>query len=160
MIPGLSYFVRNPSRTDTVRSARRSNFRWERPEGCPPDLPLYLLEDEDVTRVAAMLSCGQDIAGDGAFSLGMIAEFEPMLRLHGPWFYRRLFWESGLVGQVLYLEAEAAGVKATGIGCYFDDPVHDVLGVKDHQFQSLYHFTICGAIIDTRLTTLPPYDTT
>ena len=35
--------------------------------------------------------------------------------------YRRLFWECGLIGQVLYLEAEAAGVRGTGIGCFYDD---------------------------------------
>ena len=69
-------------------------------------------------QLAAAVSCGQNIAGDGAFSLGMIAEFESSLRRHGPWFYRRLFWETGVIGQVLYLEAEAAGVRATGIGCF------------------------------------------
>ena len=53
-----------------------------------------------------------------------------------------MFWESGVVGQVLYLEAEAAGARATGIGCFYDDPVHDVLGLKGHEFQSLYHFTV------------------
>jgi len=104
-----------------------------------------------------MVSCRQEIAGDGAFALGMIAEFEPTLRREGPWFYRRLFWETGAIGQVLYLEAEAAGVRATGIGCFFDDPVHDVFGFPDATFQSLYHFTIGGPVDDPRLTTLPPY---
>ena len=107
--------------------------------------------------MAAQVSCGQEIAGDGAFSVAMIAEFEPRLRRHGPWFYRRLFWETGLIGQVLYLEAEAAGVRATGIGCFFDDPVHQVFGFRDLEFQSLYHFTVGGAVDDPRLTTLPPY---
>jgi len=45
----------------------------------------------------------------------MIAEYQETLFARGAWFYRRLFWETGLVGQVLYLEAEAAGVRATGI---------------------------------------------
>lgn len=36
--------------------------------------------------------------------------------------YPRLFWETGVLGQVLYLEAHAAGLSATGIGCFFDDP--------------------------------------
>ena len=63
----------------------------------------------------------------------------------------------GLVGQVLYLEAEAAGVRGTGIGCYFDDAFHEILGLRDTQLQSLYHFTIGGAIEDTRLRTLLPY---
>jgi hypothetical protein len=69
-----------------------------------------------------------------------------------------LFWETGLIGQVLYLEAEAAGIRSTGIGCFFDDPVHRVLGVHPQtNWQSLYHFTVGGPLDDGRLTTLPPY---
>ena len=93
-------------------------------------------------RWRARLSCDQDIAADGFFSLGMLADFDASLEEFGPAFYRHLFWESGVVGQVLYLEAEAAGARATGIGCFFDDPVHDVLGCSGHAFQSLYHFTV------------------
>jgi hypothetical protein len=132
-------------------------FTWTRPPGCPQELPLFVLEAGNARRLAAQVSCGQAIAGESAFSLGMIAEFEPRLRREGPWFYRRLFWETGVIGQVLYLEAEAHGVRATGIGCFFDDPVHDVLGIEGMSFQSLYHFTTGGAIDDPRLTTLPPY---
>jgi hypothetical protein len=116
-----------------------------------------LLQEGDARRVAAQVSCGQDIAGESAFSLGMVAEFESSLRQHGAWFYRRLFWETGVIGQVLYLEAEAAGLRATGIGCFFDDPVHQVFGLSGTAFQSLYHFTVGGPVEDPRLTTLPPY---
>ena len=63
-----------------------------------------------------------------------------------------------MIGQVLYLESEAAGIRATGIGCFFVDPVHSVLGVKDRSLQSLYHFTIGAAVDDPRLTTLPAYE--
>jgi len=64
----------------------------------------------------------QDIASDGCFSLGMIAHFKPTLQEKGAWMYSRLFWETGVLGQVLYLEAHAVGISATGIGCFFDDP--------------------------------------
>jgi len=33
-----------------------------------------------------------------------------------------------MIGQALYLAAEAAGVRGTGIGCYFDDVLHRALG--------------------------------
>ena len=62
-----------------------------------------------------------------------------------------------MIGQVLYLEAEAHGIRSTGIGCFFDDPVHDILGLKDHEFQSLYHFTVGKQVEDLRLQTWPPY---
>src|SRR5437773_10003126 len=104
-----------------------------------------------------MVRCDHGMAGDGVFSFGMVAEFEAVVRDRGAWLYRRLFWGTRLVGQVLYLDAEAAGVRATGIGCFFDDPVHQVFGFNDASFQSLYHFTTGGPVEDPRLTTLPPY---
>jgi len=104
-----------------------------------------------------VVSCHQGIAGDGAFSLGMIAEFSESIHAKGAWWYRKLFWESGLLGQVLYLEAEAAGVRGTGIGCYFDDAFHDLLSLDGDRFQSLYHFTVGGPVDDPRLMTLPAY---
>ena len=51
----------------------------------------------------------------------------------------------------------AAGVRSTGIGCYFDDAFHELLGLKGDEFQDLYHFTVGGAVEDRRLMTLPPY---
>ncbi|MGH7209411.1 MAG: SagB/ThcOx family dehydrogenase, partial [Nitrospiraceae bacterium] len=156
--PGLYMLVRDPAILSTLRQATHGHFAWRSPPGCPDALPLFLLQEGDIRQLAAQVSCHQDIAGDSAFSLGMIAELEGALHRHGPWFYRRLFWETGLIGQVLYLEAEAAGVRATGIGCFFDDPVHQVLGFNGTAFQSLYHFTTGGHVEDPRLTTLPPYD--
>jgi len=157
LAPGLYMLVRDPSKVDPLRRATHPQYAWTSPPGCPEHLPLFLLQEGDARQLAAQVSCHQDIAGASAFSLGMIAEFESSLRRHGPWFYRRLFWETGVIGQVLYLEAEASGVRATGIGCFFDDPVHQVMGFNDTMFQSLYHFTTGGHVEDPRLTTLPPY---
>jgi len=111
----------------------------------------------DLRDFARTLSCHQDIAADGAFSLGMLARFEPVLRERGAAAYRELFWEAGMIGQALYLAAEAAGVRGTGIGCYFDDVLHRALGLNGHAWQSLYHFTIGAPVEDLRLRTAPPY---
>ncbi len=62
-----------------------------------------------------------------------------------------------MIGQVLYLEAEAAGVRGTGIGCYFDDEVHRALGLDTARYQDFYHFAIGGPLIDGRLATDPGY---
>jgi hypothetical protein len=155
--PGLYALARDPGKVETLKKSMHAHFAWEAPPGCPDNLPLYVLERGDARQLATQVSCGQDIAGDGAFSLGMIAEYQTSLVAHGPSFYRRLYWEAGAIGQVLYLEAEAAGVRSTGIGCFFDDPVHQVFGLGDLAFQSLYHFTVGGYVDDPRLTTLPAY---
>ena len=157
LAPGLYMLARDPAGVEPLRRATYKEYAWSVPPGRTDDLPLFLLQQADVRDLAAQLCCGQRIAADGVFSLGMVTRFEPSLRRCGAWFYRRLFWETGLIGQLLYLEAEAAGLRATGIGCFFDDPVHQVLGLGDLTFQSLYHFAIGAAVDDSRLTVLPPY---
>jgi SagB-type dehydrogenase family enzyme len=158
LAPGLYLLVRNAEHLERLRSAVRDDAAWETPPGCPPELALFLLREGDARSIARRVSCGQDIAADGCFSVVMLADFEGPLTERGAWFYPRLFWECGMIGQVLYLEAEAAGVRGTGIGCFFDDAVHGVFGLRGEQFQSLYHFTVGGPEEDTRLTTLPAYE--
>ena len=150
--PGIYAYLRGRETVEEWKAAMRREFLWE--ETAPG---LWLLVPVDATGLGNRLSCDQGIAGDGFFSLGMIAHFEEPLRTRGDWFYRRLFWECGLIGQVLYLEAEAAGARATGIGCYYDDPVHETLGLSGHAWQSLYHFSMGLPIEDTRLMTAPGY---
>jgi hypothetical protein len=157
LTPGLYILIRDPEQKAPLQTAMREDFAWELPEGAPTGLAFYRLEANDVRALSQRLSCHQAIASDGCFSLGMLADFEESLTRFGPWFYPRLFWENGMVGQVLYLEAEAAGIRGTGIGCFFDDPVHRVLGLEGLKYQSLYHFTVGGPIEDLRLTTLPAY---
>ncbi|MFO0980293.1 MAG: hypothetical protein U1E76_00880 [Planctomycetota bacterium] len=154
---GLYALVRDPAKVVRLRAAMRPEFVWRKPEPCPPGLELYLLAEGAYEQTATAVSCGQEIAGDGAFALAMLGELFDGVRGHGAWFYRRLFWEAGLVGQVLYLEAEAASVRATGIGCYFDDPAAGVFGLRGTSIASLYHFTVGGPVEDSRLTTSPGY---
>jgi SagB-type dehydrogenase family enzyme len=154
---GLYLFERDAAAHDRLRAALRAGFARTRPEGCPEHLRLFLLAGRDLRDVARVVSCHQEIAADGAFSLGMLADFGAPIRERGAWWYRHLHWEAGLLGQVLYLEAEAAGVRGTGIGCYFDDAVHELLGLAGDRFQDLYHFTVGGPVDDPRLTTLAPY---
>jgi len=155
--PGLYILRRRDGIDETLRAAcQREQFVWLKPESCPAHLPFYQLLSGDAQTAAKQISCHQDIAADSAFSLGMLAEFEEHLT-NKPWNYRRLFWEAGIIGQILYLEAEAAGVRGTGIGCYFDDAVHTLLGLTEQRYQSLYHFPVGTPLIDKRLQTLPPY---
>jgi hypothetical protein len=155
--PGLYILERNPAAHARLRASLAADFGWTRPANCPESLPLFALAAGDFRERAEVVSCHQEIAGAGAFSLGMIAEFADSIRAAGAWWYRRLFWESGLLGHVLYLEAEAAALRGTGIGCYFDDAFHELLGLHEDRFQSLYHFTLGGPVDDTRLMTLPAY---
>ncbi len=174
LVPGLYLFLRNAQIAAQLRTELSAEFEWLRVIGCPAHFLLFRLVAADARNAARTLSCHQDIAADGAFSLGMLAEYTPSLA-HGPWVYRQLFWEAGILGQVLYLEAEAAtapslargprldpigeaaGVQGTGIGCYFDDAVHDLFNMKGGALQSMYHFTVGTALADERLQTLSPY---
>ena len=154
---GLYLLVRNENHLKELKEKFKKEFLWRKPDFCPEALGLFLLEEGDYVGLSKSVSCGQDIAGDGCFSLGMLSAFEKPLTQYGSWFYPRLYWECGAIGQVLYLQAEVSGIRSTGIGCFFDDPVHDIFGIKDMSYQTLYHFTVGGPVEDRRLTTLPPY---
>ncbi len=151
--PGIYLLKRQKGAIENLRAAWHADFLWRRVAG---RLPLWQLTEGDVADQAATLSCHQDIAGHSAFAVAMIAPYEHLLR-QGPHHYRRLHWECGMIGQVLYLAAEAHGLRGTGIGCFFDDEVHRLLGIRDRSYQVLYHFTVGHAVEDHRLSTLPAY---
>jgi SagB-type dehydrogenase family enzyme len=157
LTPGLYAAPRDAAATGRLRAATDPSFLWKRPHSCPPGLELYLLKEGDALGVAQTISCHQEIAADGTFTLGMVADYERVLEERGAWWYRRLFWEAGVLGQALYLEAEALGIRATGIGCYFDDLFHGLLALRGQEFQDMYHFTVGGPVEDSRIQTLPPY---
>ena len=150
---GLYMLIRKQDHLAALKRQLNPGFAWER---VVDGLPLYLLQAGDYRSRAETISCQQPIAGDSAFSLAMLARFEPVLQ-QAPWHYPRLYWEAGLIGQVLYLEAEAKGLRGTGIGCFFDDAMHDLLSVKDHEWQDIYHFTVGAPLEDQRIQTQPAY---
>lgn len=152
---GLYFLCRNQDHFEEIRRLSKKDFSWEEKDG---NLPLYGLAYGDLRKEAEIISCHQAIAGESAFSLGMIARFAPHITSN-EYRYPELFWEAGMIGQILYLEAEAHGLRGTGIGCFFDDPVHSgILGVENVAYQSLYHFTVGYPLEDTRLQTLAPYE--
>jgi len=153
LAPGLYCLPRAPEGLSLLQSSLDSDFLWQSVAEFPA---LYLLKQGDVRQMAKTLSCHQAIASDGEFSVAMLAEFKVNIAEQA-WYYRRLFWECGMLGQVLYMEAEAAKVRGTGIGCFFDDGVHSVLGIKDDTLQSLYHFTVGHPFEDARIQSFPAY---
>jgi nitroreductase len=155
--PGLYVLARSPEGENHLREAMESEWEWLHCAEAPEPLRFYRLAAGDAREAAKALCCHQTIAADGAFTIAMLAEFEPRLREFGASEYRRMHWEAGALGQALYLEAGAAGLSGTGIGCFFDDAVHELLGLKDRRFQTIYHFTVGGALEDSRLQTLPAY---
>ena len=159
LAPGLYLLPRTAAAAHELDAALAPQFPGRAPVAdAPAHLGLIRLAELDLPelqRLARALSCHQDIASTSAFSLGMLGEVDSTtVDGHG---YRELLREAGLIGQALYLEAEAAGVRGTGIGCFFDDPVHEVCGFAGGRWQSVYHFTVGLPITDQRIESGPPY---
>ena len=155
--PGLAILVRNPSAEPSLRRAFSRVEEWSSLPGCPSDLPLFRLAFGDARNAARAAHCHQGIAADGALVVSMLASFDDELARFGAAAYRHLHWEAGAVGQLLYLEAEAVPLSATGIGCFFDHAIHDLVGLTDGRFRMLYGTAVGRAVLDPRLRTLPAY---
>lgn len=152
--PGLYALPRSDAATAALRASFRAEFKWDVAD---PELPLFQLVQAAAAKTARTLSCHQDIASHSAVTFMFIAEFDAPIAAH-PAAYRHLHWEAGMLGHVITLEAEAAGWRGTGIGCFFDDADHDILGLSDNRFQVLYHFAVGMPVDDPRLLTLEAYD--
>lgn len=158
LLPGLYIFLRKPAEKERFKAAIRPDFLWDKPENCPPGLEFYLLMEETFYDFAAQLSCGQRKAADACFTVCMLSEFEEPLNKFGSWIYPYLFWECGILGQLLYLEAEANSLKGCGIGCFFDEPLHEAIGLKGLEYQDLYHFVVGSPLQEIGVRTLPAYE--
>ncbi|MDO8206642.1 MAG: hypothetical protein Q7T38_02345 [Gallionella sp.] len=152
--PGLYAMPRSEAARASLQTAFRDTFTWQ---PAAPELSLFQLVCARAGKIARTLSCHQDIASQCAVTFMMVAEFaEPISS--DPAAYRHLHWETGMLGHVITLVAEAAGWRGTGIGCFFDDADHEVLGLKDDHFQVIYHYAAGMALDDPRISTLPAYD--
>ena len=152
---GLYILVRGSNELDRLKKEFNSAFLWKATEF----ENLYLLEYANFMNASKIISCNQDIASDGAFSLGMICRFSDELQKYGPHRYKELYWECGAIGQQLYLEATSLGLSGTGIGCFLDDLMHkEILGLQNNTYQSLYHFTVGRGYVDSRIQTQSAYE--
>jgi SagB-type dehydrogenase family enzyme len=152
--PGLYVLPRAEAAMLPLSAAFRNTFSWQPADA---ELPLYQLVAAKAGKTARTLSCHQDIASHCAVTFMMVAEFAAPIAAD-PAAYRHLHWEAGMLGHVITLEAEAAGWRGTGIGCFFDDADHEVLGLQDDQFQVIYHYAVGMALDDPRISTLPAYE--
>lgn len=151
--PGLYVMPRSAAAKSLLQAAFRESFAWQ---PAAAELPLFRLVSARTGKTARTLSCHQDIAEQCAVTVMMVAEFAAPVAAD-PAAYRHLHWEAGMLGHVLTLQAEAAGWRGTGIGCFFDDAGHEVLGLQDNAFQVIYHYAIGMALEDARISTLPAY---
>ncbi|MES2013855.1 MAG: SagB family peptide dehydrogenase [Pseudomonadota bacterium] len=154
---GLYLLTREPRLAEKLDSHLSSQFLREPVANIPAHLNLQLLIPApagELHRAARSLHCHQDIAANACFALGMLAEYDDVIT-DNPSAYRDLHREAGLIGQVLYLQAEMVGLRGTGIGCFFDNPIHELLGLTDDTFQTIYHFTVGLALDDTRIENIP-----
>lgn len=158
LAPGVYFLPRGPVEGGMAERLQ-ARYKLLPLDGLPAADALFSLASADpleLRRVARSLHCHQDIASNACIAFGMLAPFAELVDADPP-AYRELYREAGALGQVLYLEAEALGLRGTGIGCFFDDPVHGVAGFDDDAFQTLYHFTIGLPVSDGRVETTPPY---
>jgi len=117
----------------------------------PECAELERIKSGDQRVAAAGLSLGQELAGNACVTFSMIGDLDRAMRAHGNRGYRYAHFEAGAIGQRLYLAAEALGLRATGIGAFYDEEVHRYLNLAPEHGQVVYHFAIGHPVVDARL---------
>jgi hypothetical protein len=159
LAPGAYLLPRSVAGADLLRQTLPAAIDLSPVADAPADAPLLLIsENPALAGTLRTLNCHQALGSDAILGFALLAEFNPLPDAGA---YRQRFQEAGLIGQVLYLEAEALGLRGTGIGCFFDDALHEFIGLPQQAasapLQSVYHFTVGAAVQDARIATEPPY---
>jgi hypothetical protein len=159
LMPGAYLLPRSSAGAALLRHTLPSTLDLTPVPHAPADVPLLCLsESPALAGTLRTLNCHQALGSDAILGFALLAEFNP---LPAACAYRERFQEAGFIGQVLYLQAEVLGLRGTGIGCFFDDALHQLIGLPesatDAPLQSIYHFTIGAPLIDARIVTEPPY---
>jgi SagB-type dehydrogenase family enzyme len=136
----LSDAVRIHVVTQAVLGLEPAAWRWS-----GGTLQLSRSHGRDLRQRSRAAALDQDVMGDAAavFVLGIDrATFaaDPAGLARG---YRHAFIEAGLVGERLYLQAQALGLGVCAVGAFYDDEALDLVAV-DAQKEWLVHFAALG----------------
>ncbi|WP_114971572.1 nitroreductase family protein [Rhodoferax ferrireducens] len=159
LAPGAYLLPRSDAGCELLRRTLPATLDLRPVPDAPADTPLLrLAENPALAGTLRTLNCHQALGSDAILGFALLAEFSPLPDAAA---YRQRLQEAGLIGQVLYLEAEAMDLRGTGIGCFFDDALHQLIGLPESAasapLQSVYHFTVGLPLNDVRIATEPPY---
>ena len=112
---------------------------------------VYLIEKGDFSIAGKFINCNQDLGSLSSVSFSFVADFEKITQNHH---YKLTLQEAGMVGHILYLEAEAKGIRGCGIGCFFDELINEE--ILNSKLQAVYNFTLGVPLVDERIIKISP----
>lgn len=121
----------------TAKGAKSSTSRTPKPRlnGAPAHLEVRAVEHPGSCPItAAVIDEPPQTVRGCAFSL--MVPFDEVLQ-RGAWWYRAMHWEAGMVAYALELQAIQEGLRFAMAPSFFDDMLHDNIGIKGTQVQSL-----------------------
>ncbi|MFT3931167.1 MAG: hypothetical protein QM709_12815 [Spongiibacteraceae bacterium] len=149
IVPGIYVLARSAGGEALMRAQLTRWNEWVETDIAIGSHKLFRIKTTNAQRASATLCCQQAIASDCNFITGFLAEFDGVVENSSN--YLALFQESGSLAHAAYLRATALGLAGTGIGCFFDDEWHELLGIKNTTLQFVYHFATGKPLLDRRL---------
>ena len=94
----------------------------DRSDGDDDGLVIYqykAMELEQLAKMSKEMACHQNLCFNAAFTIDFCVDLE--VAVSDGYKYNARHWESGYIGQLLYVHMESIGLGATAIVCYLDD---------------------------------------
>jgi SagB-type dehydrogenase family enzyme len=115
----------------------------------PQSHELRQVTEADPTETARHICLGQDMAADAGVLVVHTADLDKALNRYGDRAYRYLHLDAGHIGHRLNLAAEAVGLKASGIGGFYDDEVIRLLKLPTQHVVAYITALGTGVDVDT-----------
>jgi hypothetical protein len=134
MQPGLYLLSRDQKSNISLKSQLAKDFEWQ-PEGGPVNF--FRLQAGDFRKVTSTLWNQSNLGESAMFHVMMLADFDKSVRLDLST-YPHIFWESGMIAQVLSTEATALHHRTHHLAHFIDEQCHLMLGLRADQFRCTY----------------------
>lgn len=150
--PGLYLLSRDEKSNVVLRHQLAKDFDWK-PEGGPVNF--FQLQLGDFRQVTSTLWNQSELGESAIFHVMMLADFDKSVRLNLP-SYPHIFWESGMIAQVLSTEATALNHRTHHLAHFIDEQCHLMLGLRADQFRCTY-LSSYGQPAESKTVYKPPY---
>lgn len=138
--PGLYLLFLNDKQITSFRSQCKVTFNWTK---VSKEYQFYSLFEAPLNEMISDICLNDPFVKNSALTVSFINSFKPFITTFGVSMYQRLFWEAGMLAELIRLESRLEKVDAVSHPFYYESLFEKVMGISHHEdFMNTYHLSI------------------
>lgn len=138
--PGLYVLFLNDKQMTSFRSQCKIKFKWKE---TIPRYRLFLLYEAPLDEMISDICIADPFIKDSCLTMSFVTSFKPFISTYGVSMYQRLFWEAGLVAELIRLECRLEKLDTVGHPFFYEQLFERIMGISHYEeYMNTYHLSI------------------